>query len=145
MSFIRGYDQENLRELVDLSECAVRLEEIEGQRSLPALLERVWLLKVLDRLDEALTLADEAVRRLTTTGDYAVMVTDVDMPGSMNGIQLAHYVRDRWPGIQILVISGKVGVAPSQLPPGALFMSKPYQEPRLIRTIETLAAQGSSA
>ncbi|MCK2035842.1 hypothetical protein KZC51_06800 [Microbacterium sp. SSW1-49] len=68
MSFIRGYDQENLRELVDLSECAVRLEEIDGQRSLPALLERVWLLKVLDRLDEALTLADEAVRQARMAG-----------------------------------------------------------------------------
>lgn len=68
MSFIRGYDQENLRELVDLSECAVRLDEIEGQRSLPALLERVWLLKVLGRLDEALSLADEAVRQARMAG-----------------------------------------------------------------------------
>ena len=36
MSFIRGYDQETLRELVDLDECAARLAEIESQRSLPA-------------------------------------------------------------------------------------------------------------
>nr|WP_314845856.1 hypothetical protein [uncultured Microbacterium sp.] len=68
MSFIRGYDHESLRELVDLDECAARLEEIENQRSLPALLERVWLLKVLDRLDEALTLADEAVRQARMAG-----------------------------------------------------------------------------
>ncbi len=88
--------------------------------------------------------ADEALRRLMVSGDYGVMVTDVDMPGSMNGIELAHYVRTRWPGIQILVISGKVGVAPSQLPPGALFMSKPYQEPRLLSMIESLATRGSS-
>ena len=51
MSLIRGYDRETLRELVDLDECAARLTEIEEQRSLPALLERVWLLKVLDHLD----------------------------------------------------------------------------------------------
>lgn len=90
--------------------------------------------------------ADEALIRLTRGGaDCKVMVTDVDMPGSMNGIELAHYVRDHWPEIQILVISGKVGVAPRELPAGALFMSKPYQEPRLINTIEALAARGSSA
>ncbi|MBO0981801.1 hypothetical protein [Microbacterium sp. SD291] len=68
MSFIRGYDQESLRELVDLDECAARLAEIENQRSLPALLERVWLLKVLDRLDESLLLADEAVRQARMAG-----------------------------------------------------------------------------
>ncbi|MBT2484937.1 MULTISPECIES: hypothetical protein [unclassified Microbacterium] len=68
MSFIQGYDQETLREVVDLDECAARLAEIESQRSLPALLERVWLLKVLGRLDEALVLADEAVRQARMAG-----------------------------------------------------------------------------
>lgn len=68
MSLIRGYDQESLREQVDLDECAARLAEIEEQRSLPALLERVWLLKVLGRLDDALALADEAVRQARMAG-----------------------------------------------------------------------------
>lgn len=62
MGYIKGYDSETLREQVDQVECARRLTEIEEQRSLPALLERVWLLKVLERLDEALALADESVR-----------------------------------------------------------------------------------
>ena len=68
MSLIQGYHQETLRELVDLDACAARLSEIEAQRSLPALLERVWLLKVLGRLDESLTLADEAVRQARMAG-----------------------------------------------------------------------------
>ncbi|MFT4157929.1 MAG: hypothetical protein QM630_08415 [Microbacterium sp.] len=68
MSFIRGYDQDTLREVVDLDECARRLTEIENQRSLPALMERVWLLKVLGRLDEALDLADETVRQARMAG-----------------------------------------------------------------------------
>src|SRR6478609_2229875 len=68
MSFIRGYDRESLRELVDLDECAARLAEIEEQRSLPALLERVWLLKVLGRLDESLALADTTVRQARMAG-----------------------------------------------------------------------------
>lgn len=62
MGYIRGYDSETLREQVDEVACAERLAEIETQRSLPALLERVWLLKVLGRLDEALALSDESVR-----------------------------------------------------------------------------------
>lgn len=62
MGYIKGYDPETLRELIDKVECAERLVEIESQRSLPALLERVWLLKVLDQLDDALKLSDESVR-----------------------------------------------------------------------------------
>lgn len=62
MGYIRGYDSDTLRERVDQVECAERLIEIEAQRSLPAMLERVWLLKVLDRLDDALALSDESVR-----------------------------------------------------------------------------------
>ncbi|MDQ0644482.1 hypothetical protein [Microbacterium murale] len=62
MGYIKGYDSQTLREQVDQVECAERLVEIESQRSLPALLERVWLLKVLDQLDDALKLSDESVR-----------------------------------------------------------------------------------
>ena len=83
--------------------------------------------------------ADEAIARLALDDGVRVVVTDVDMPGSMDGIRLAHYVRNRWPPIRLLVISGKVGVVATELPEGARFMSKPYQEPMLIQTIETLA------
>ena len=68
MNLIQGYDPDTLRELVDPRECLTRLAEIENQRSLPVLLERVWLLKVLDRLDEALELADETVRQARMAG-----------------------------------------------------------------------------
>jgi tetratricopeptide (TPR) repeat protein len=62
VSYIRGYDPDTLREIVDLRECEERLAEIGVQRSLPALLERVWLLKVLGRADEALTVSEQSVR-----------------------------------------------------------------------------------
>lgn len=62
MSYIRGYDPETLREKVDPRQCKERLDEIGEQRSLPALLERVWLLKVLDRLDDSLVMSEQAVR-----------------------------------------------------------------------------------
>ena len=62
MSYIRGYDPDTLREQVDARQCKERLDEIGEQRSLPALLERVWLLKVLDRLDDALVISEQSVR-----------------------------------------------------------------------------------
>lgn len=62
MSYIRGYDPDTLREVVDTRECRDRLDEIGEQRSLPALLERVWLLKVLGRLEDALVLSELSVR-----------------------------------------------------------------------------------
>ena len=68
MNLIQGYDPDTLRELVDQRECMMRLAEIENQRSLPVLLERVWLLKVLDRLDDALELAEETVRQARMAG-----------------------------------------------------------------------------
>lgn len=62
MSYILGYDPETLREKVDPRQCRERLDELGDQRSLPALLERVWLLKVLDRLDDALVVSEQSVR-----------------------------------------------------------------------------------
>lgn len=62
MSYILGYDPETLREQVDPRRCADRLAELGEQRSLPAMLERVWLLKVLGSLDEALAVSEHAVR-----------------------------------------------------------------------------------
>lgn len=62
MSYILGYDPDTLREQVDLSRCKDRLDELGDQRSLPALLERVWLLKVLGKLEDALVVSEQAVR-----------------------------------------------------------------------------------
>ncbi|MFI8595255.1 hypothetical protein ACIGCK_12620 [Microbacterium sp. NPDC078428] len=62
MSYIHGYDPETLREIIDPAECLARLDELGDKRSLPSLLERVWLLKVLERLDDALVVSEESVR-----------------------------------------------------------------------------------
>ncbi|HVX73358.1 MAG: response regulator [Devosia sp.] len=88
--------------------------------------------------------ASEALRRLEADQDIRLLLTDVDMPGGMDGIALAHYVRDRWPPVRLIVISGKVGVKPGQLPSGARFVSKPYQEPALLSIMQTLLAATDS-
>ncbi|WP_159500162.1 hypothetical protein [Microbacterium sp. 18062] len=68
MSYIRGYHPDTLREIVDLRECRDRLDEIGPQRSLPALMERVWLLKVTGELDDALLVSDQSVRTARMAG-----------------------------------------------------------------------------
>jgi CheY-like chemotaxis protein len=85
---------------------------------------------------------DDALRAIESEGDVGLLLTDVDMPGSMDGIRLAHTVRRRWPTIQLIVVSGKVGVRAGELPEGARFLSKPYQEPKLLETVKALSEAG---
>ena len=82
--------------------------------------------------------ATEAIRVLEADRTVGLVLTDVDMPGGMDGIRLAHYVRRLWPPIQLIVISGKVGVKPGELPVGARFIGKPYQEPQLLGLVHSL-------
>ena len=51
--------------------------------------------------------ADEALTVLEARPDVQAVVTDIEMPGSMNGIELTHVIRDRWPGIGVVVTSGR--------------------------------------
>jgi len=89
--------------------------------------------------------ASEAIRRLEADPAIRLLLTDVDMPGGMDGIALAHHVRDRWPPVRLIVISGKVGVRPGQLPNGARFVSKPYQEPALLAMVAAMTAPEADA
>ncbi|MTE23557.1 MULTISPECIES: hypothetical protein [Microbacterium] len=68
MGFIQGYDADTLQEIVDRSAVYERLIEVRRQRSFPAQLEQVWLLKVLGELDEALQVAEHAVRLARMSG-----------------------------------------------------------------------------
>ena len=52
--------------------------------------------------------ADEAIAILENRSDIVLLFTDVNMPGSMDGLKLAHAVRNRWPPIKIVVVSGHV-------------------------------------
>src|ERR1700688_385837 len=70
--------------------------------------------------------ADEAIRILESRSDIHVVFTDVHMPGSMDGLKLAHAVRNRWPPIKIIVTSGRDPVTEQDLPEGSRFFAKPY-------------------
>jgi CheY-like chemotaxis protein len=70
--------------------------------------------------------ADEAIIILESRGDIAVVFTDVQMPGTMDGLKLARAVRGRWPPIKIVTTSGQCVVEASDLPEGGRFLPKPY-------------------
>jgi two-component system, response regulator PdtaR len=82
--------------------------------------------------------ADEAVALLESRPDITLLFTDVDMPGSMDGLKLAHAVRDRWPPIKILVVSGHARLQPCDLPWNSCFVGKPYQAATIIEELRSL-------
>jgi CheY-like chemotaxis protein len=82
--------------------------------------------------------ADEAIEILDARSDIRLIFTDIQMPGTMDGQKLASMVRDRWPPIAIILTSGRVGVANSELPQMARFLSKPYTERQLTGAISEL-------
>jgi two-component system, response regulator PdtaR len=92
--------------------------------------------------------ADEAVRVLESRDDVRAVFTDVHMPGSMDGLGLAQVVRDRWPAMALLVVSGKTEIAPSDLPASGRFLRKPYVpsqiEAALRQLLSVPATTGSS-
>lgn len=90
--------------------------------------------------------ADEAIEHLETNDQISIMFTDIDMPGSMDGLKLSAAVRDRWPPVIIVVTSGQREIAQTDLPSGSQFFTKPYDSAEIVSTFhELLAKSGQSA
>lgn len=86
--------------------------------------------------------ADEAMAVLSAHSDIDVLFTDITMPGSMDGLELAHAVRARWPLIKIVVVSARADVAETDVPPDSRFLQKPYHTDVMISAIRSLVAHG---
>jgi CheY-like chemotaxis protein len=82
--------------------------------------------------------ADEAIRILEGRDDIDLVFTDVQMPGTMDGIKLSHYIRDRWPPVKLIVASGAAIVEESMLPGGSRFFPKPYDDFSITEAIALL-------
>jgi two-component system, response regulator PdtaR len=63
---------------------------------------------------------------LIEANDIRMLFTDIQMPGPMDGLELSHFVRERWPSIPIVIASARVWPSKSALPDGVRFMAKPY-------------------
>lgn len=84
--------------------------------------------------------ADEALEILNARSDIRIVFTDIDMPGSMDGMRLAEMVRDRWPPVEIIIVSGHQKIASADLPSRSVFFSKPYDIDRVTAQLHAMAA-----
>jgi CheY-like chemotaxis protein len=82
--------------------------------------------------------ADDAIAILEQRNDIVLIFTDIDMPGSMDGLKLAHFVKNRWPPIKIIATSGHAKIKANDLPEGSRFICKPYKSPEVAETIRQL-------
>lgn len=88
--------------------------------------------------------ADAAIALLERHPEIRVLFTDIDMPGSMDGLKLAHAVRNRWPPVSIIVTSGHVTVTREDLPENGLFFAKPYPAASVVKALNEIAARISN-
>lgn len=87
--------------------------------------------------------ADEAIAILESRNDIAVVFTDIQMPGSMDGLRLARAVRGRWPPIKIITTSGQRIIEELDLPEGGRFLPKPYNPMQVSGVLRELTQNAS--
>lgn len=85
--------------------------------------------------------AAEAISILEKHPEIRVVFTDIQMPGDMDGLALARFVRERWPPTIIVVSSGRVQPAPGEMPDDVSFLAKPYETSRLRKILDDVAAR----
>ena len=82
--------------------------------------------------------ADGAVEILHSSTHNALMMTDIQMPGSMDGLGLAHAVHERWPSIKIIVVSGRLKQPNIDLPADSNFFGKPLESGEMIAQMQSM-------
>ena len=84
----------------------------------------------------------QALRHLADTDTIELLYTDIEMPGPIDGIDLANEVAARWPQVRIVVCSGRVRPDESRLPRQARFVSKPVSSALILSTVEKVLPHG---
>ena len=87
--------------------------------------------------------ADEALSILESRSDISLLFTDIQMPGSMDGLKLAHAVHDRWPSIKIILVSGQVKPSDAERPADSLFFGKPLGVEQMIAELQAMVGAGA--
>lgn len=126
-------------------------DPLAAQRAVALVVEDEALVRMVnaDILDDAGFLvleaanADDALRLFEAEPAIALVVTDIEMPGSMNGLDLAHRLFERRPTMPVIVISGRMRPDPASLPPVTRFVPKPYAPNVLLRAVEEVMGGGA--
>jgi CheY-like chemotaxis protein len=82
--------------------------------------------------------ADDAIALLESRKDIRIVFTDINMPGSMDGLRLAQAIRKRWPPIELVLTSGLMRVREDDMPERGHFLGKPYSPDDLVQTLRSL-------
>jgi two-component sensor histidine kinase/CheY-like chemotaxis protein len=87
--------------------------------------------------------ADEAIEILESRDDISLLFTDIQMPGSMDGLKLAHAAHSRWPHIKIVLVSGQIAVTDADKPDDSKFFPKPLEIQQMITELQSMIGEGS--
>jgi two-component sensor histidine kinase len=87
--------------------------------------------------------ADEALSILESRSDIALLFTDIQMPGSIDGLKLAHAVHKRWPAIKIVMVSGQVNLSDADKPADSRFFGKPLIAHQMISELQEMVGTGA--
>src|SRR3979411_2485793 len=86
--------------------------------------------------------ADDALAILESRTDIELLFTDIQMPGSMDGLKLAYAVHERWPLIKIILVSGQLKLTDADKPPDSRFFGKPLGVPQMIAEMQEMMGKG---
>lgn len=82
--------------------------------------------------------ADEALSILEARSDISALFTDIQMPGSIDGLKLAHAVHERWPSIRIILVSGRIAPLEADRPADSRFFGKPVPDATMIAQLQEM-------
>jgi two-component sensor histidine kinase/ActR/RegA family two-component response regulator len=89
--------------------------------------------------------ADQALAILESRSDISLLFTDIQMPGSIDGLKLAHAVHKRWPAVKIILVSGQVKLADADKPADSRFFGKPLEVKQMIAELKDMVGNGALA
>jgi len=134
-------------------EGVIKMPTTLGSTDLPKVLvvedEMVLRMRAADIVEDAgftpveAVNADEAIAILESRSDIAVLFTDIQMPGSMDGLKLAHAVHARWPYIKIVLVSGQVKPTDAERPAESRFFGKPLGVEQMIAELQSMVGVGA--
>ena len=87
--------------------------------------------------------ADEALSILESRSDISLLFTDIQMPGSLDGLKLAHAAHSRWPHIKIILVSGQIAVTEADKPDDSKFFAKPLEVQQMIHELQEMVGKGA--
>ena len=88
--------------------------------------------------------ADAAILLLEAQDDITLRFTDVDMPGTIDGLELAEVVNTRWPLVRLIITSGRIAIPNDEVPDDGVFIGKPYYAENIRAAIRAAHAQTES-